>query len=217
MKLHGVIISPNVRKVIIGCLIKNIEFEINNLIPGPDLKNPEFLKINPLGQIPALEDNDLIISDSNVILQYLDEKYPDSPLLPESPAERAKCRWLAEYAGAALFPCCGTMFKELFLNPNFFKQPTNKEKVEITVTEQFPTVLDYLELQIPEEGFLFGDNLTIADISIVSMFITAGYGGYSIDKEARPKLATYISLMGAVPEVVKCMENEKEMIKTIAS
>ena len=215
MKLHGAIISPNVRKVIIACMVKGIDFESNMIIPGPVLKEPEFLKINPLGQIPALEDGDLIIGDSNVILQYLEEKHPEPPLLPSSPEERAKCRWLAEYAGAALFPCCGTMFREVLVNPSYFKQPTNQKAVDETINEKFPPVLDYLEAQIPENDFLFGDHISIADISIVSMFITASYGGFSVDANRWPNLATYVERVRSHPVVAKCVEREKEMVKMI--
>ena len=215
MKLHGAIISPNVRKVIIACTVKGIEYELNPIIPGPALKEPEFLKINPLGQIPALEDGDLIIGDSNVILQYLEDKHPEISLLPASLEDRARSRWLAEYAGSALFPCCGTMFREVFVNPNFYKQPTNQEVVEKNVTERFPPVLDYLETQTPRDGFLYGDTFSVADISVISMFITASYGGYRIDESRWPKLAAYVERLLAHPAVAQCIEKEKEMIKMI--
>ena len=65
MKLHGAIISPNVRKAVIAFMIKGVEFESNMLIPGPALKEPEYLAINPLGLIPTLQDDDFIIGDSN--------------------------------------------------------------------------------------------------------------------------------------------------------
>ncbi len=215
MKLHGAIISPNVRKVIIACMVKGINFESNIIIPGPALKQPEFLKINPLGQIPALEDDGLTISDSNVILQYLEEKHPATPLMPSTPKERAAARWLSEYAGAALFPVCGTLFRENLINPNYLKQATNQEAVDETITKKFPPVLDYLEAQTPDEGFLFGEAIGIADISVISMFINAGYGGYSVDENRWPKLAAYVERGLSHPVVAKCIENEKDMIKMI--
>ncbi|OUS25089.1 hypothetical protein A9Q99_22855 [Gammaproteobacteria bacterium 45_16_T64] len=215
MKLHGAIISPNVRKVIIACMIKDINFESNMIIPGPALKEPEFLKINPLGQIPALEDEGLIIGDSNVILQYLEEKHPEIPILPESPAARAKSRWLSEYAGAALFPCCATIFREAFVNPNYFKQPTNQEAIDETTNEKFPPVLDYLQSQITDDDFIFGTQLSTADISICSMFITASYGGFAIDADRWPTLAAYVDRIRSHPVVIQCLEAEKSMLKMI--
>jgi len=215
MKLHGAIISPNVRKVIIACMVKDIPFESNMIIPGPALKEPEFLKINPLGKIPALEDDELTISDSNVILQYLDELHPENSLLPTTPKERAHTRWLAEYAGAALFPCCGVMFRENFVNPNFFKQPTNQAMVDEAISKKFPPVLNYLEKQVPDKEFLLGQSLGMADISIISMFITANYGGYNVDGTRWPKLAAYVARAMVHPVVAKCLENEKAMLKML--
>ncbi len=215
MKLHGAIISPNVRKVIIACMVKGIKFESNMIIPGPALKQPEFLKINPLGQIPALEDGALTISDSNVIIQFLEEKHPEIPLMPHTPEARAKARWLAEYAGAALFPVCGTLFRENLVNPNYLKQATNLTLVDETITKKFPPVLDYLEAQTPKEGFLLGESIGMADISVISMFITAGYGGYSVDENRWPKLAAYVAHGLSHPVVAMCVEREKPMIKMI--
>jgi len=215
MKLHGAIISPNVRKVIMACMVKGISFESNIILPGPDLKKPAFLKINPLGQIPALEDNGLIVNDSNVILQYLEEKHPQNPIMPTSPEARAKTRWLSEYAGAALFPCCASIFRENFINPNYFKQATNQEAVDETLTHKFPPVLDYLESHIPIVNFVSGQTLDMADISIISMFINASYGGFSVDENRWPKLAAYLERGMSHPVVAKCIENEKAMIKMI--
>jgi len=215
MILHGAIISPNVRKVIIACMVKGIDFDSNMIVPGPELKQPEFLKLNPLGMIPVLEDDELTIGDSNIIMQYLDEKHPENALMPTDTKERAKARWLAEYAGTALFPCCGTMFREVLVNPNYFKQPTNQEVVNETVDHKFPPVLDYLEANAPDSTMLFGDNISIADISIASMFVTAGYGGYKVDENRWPKLAAYLGRVLSMQVFVKCLETEKAMIKTI--
>jgi len=215
MKLHGAIISPNVRKVVLACMIKGIKYESNIIIPGPALKTPEFLKINPLGQIPALEDQAQTINDSNVILNYLEEKYPENSLLPTSPEARAQTRWLAEYAGAALFPCCLSIFTECFINPNYFKQAINQEAVDKTLTQKLPPVLNYLETQVPEKGFLLGDKLGMADISIISMFINAQYGDYRVDENQWPKLAAYVTRGFSHPVVAKCIEDEKDMIKMI--
>ncbi len=216
MKLHGTTFSPNTRKAILAFMHKGVEFETRTILPGPDLKKPEYLKINPLGLMPALEDGDLTISDSNVILEYIEEKHPETPIMPSSPEDRAKARWLAQYAGAALYPACRSVFREVFLKPNLRKQPTDQEILDETVNVTFPPILDYLEAQTPEDGFFFGDTLSVADISVISMFITARYGGYSVDAGRWPKLAAYMKRAIAHPTVVKCIENEKEEIKSFA-
>ena len=63
--------------------------------------------------------------------------------------------------------------------------------VEHALTTMFPPVLDYLESQVPSEGFLFGA-FGLADISIVSPMINAQYGDYNIDRARWPKLAAFV-------------------------
>ncbi|NQZ08415.1 MAG: glutathione S-transferase family protein [Algicola sp.] len=217
MKLHGAIISPNVRKVIVTCLLKGIDFESITVIPGPDLKKPEFLKLNPLGMIPVLEDDDLTIGDSNIIMQYLDDKYPDVSVYPIDVKDRARARWLSEYAGSALLPCCGVMFREVLVKPNYYKQPTDEQAVNETVNEKFPPVLDYLEEQTPATGLLFGEQICIADINVVSMLVTAKYGGYSVDGERWPKLSAYVHRVLSLPAFKQCLAAEKELLNKITA
>jgi glutathione S-transferase len=64
-------------------------------------RNAEFLRLNPFGQIPVLEDGDLVIAESIAILEYLEETHPHPPLMPTSPAARAIVRqfmcWSTDY------------------------------------------------------------------------------------------------------------------------
>src|SRR5699024_3938017 len=61
-----------------------------------EIKEPEFLALNPLGAVPVLKDGDFVLTQSSAILEYLAEAHPDSGLLPTEPRERANVRrWLA--------------------------------------------------------------------------------------------------------------------------
>ena len=106
-------------------------------------------------------------------------------------------------------------YPENFVNPNFFKQPTNQAMVDEAISKKFPPVLNYLEKQVPDKEFLLGQSLGMADISIISMFITANYGGYNVDGTRWPKLAAYVARAMVHPVVAKCLENEKAMLKMI--
>ena len=80
--VHGVPLSPFVRKVRIAMLEKGLAYDLVPVIPLPPANNdPAFRKMSPLGKIPAYEDGDFSISDSSVILNYLDSNEPK--LLPE--------------------------------------------------------------------------------------------------------------------------------------
>ena len=84
------------RKVEIALTEKGLAFQ-RIMVPfnqttGYDPRHPEVLALNPKGQVPVLTDDGLVLYDSTVIIEYLDEAYPQPPLYPETPAERARCR-----------------------------------------------------------------------------------------------------------------------------
>ena len=93
MQIHGAILSPFVRKVLVVAELKGLEYEQLTVLPGSD--DEAFRRISPLGKIPALTDGDFSISDSSVICEYLEELHPDGPLVGADPESRAMTRmWL---------------------------------------------------------------------------------------------------------------------------
>ncbi|MBA1155160.1 glutathione S-transferase family protein [Microvirga mediterraneensis] len=96
MKLYSGPVSLFSRKVEIALHEKGLPFE-QILVPftqtgGYSPRNPDVLAINPKGQVPVLVDGDLSVYDSTVILEYLDEAYPEPALHPKTPEDRARCR-----------------------------------------------------------------------------------------------------------------------------
>src|SRR5215212_9316117 len=98
MKLYSAPLSLFARKVEIALREKGLEFE-RVMVPfsqerGYAPKHPDVLAANPKGQVPVLVDGDLSLFDSTVILEYLEDAYPDPPLYPAAPKARARCRML---------------------------------------------------------------------------------------------------------------------------
>ena len=100
MKIIGSYVSPYVRKVLVCMELKGLDYEVDPITPF--FGNDEFRRLSPLCRIPVLIDDDLVLTDSTVIAEYLDEAYPDPPLLPKDPKERARARWLEEFADTRL-------------------------------------------------------------------------------------------------------------------
>ena len=92
----GSYISPYVRKVLVCLDLKGVPYEIDPIVPffGSD----EFSRISPVRRIPVLIDERVTLPDSSAICEYLDEQHPGHPLLPREPAQRARARWLEEFA-----------------------------------------------------------------------------------------------------------------------
>src|SRR4051794_22752633 len=88
-------VSPFAQKVKIALAEKGVAFEsrMPDLFTGGDA---EFAAANPRQEVPALIDGDVAVFDSTVILEYIEDRWPAPPLLPASPAERARVRMLEE-------------------------------------------------------------------------------------------------------------------------
>lgn len=187
--LYGVSASPFVRKVMVALALKNLPYEHVQTMPFSD--DPELKKVSPLGKIPALQDGDLAIADSKVICRYLENTYPEVPLYPADPAQKAKAEWLEEYAGSVLSESAGGIFFNRVMRPMFLKQDVDEEAVDNLINNKMPPILDYLESELPADGFLFGE-FGVADIALTSPFVNAGYAGYTIDADRWPKAAAFV-------------------------
>lgn len=207
--LHGNSISPYVRKVLAVLKLKGIAFEQTQQMPHA--RDPEYMKISPLGKIPALQDGDLNLCDSTVICEYLQDVYPETPVYPEAHADKARARWLEELGGGRVTELASGIFFQRFMRPMVFKQDADEELVEKIITKQLPPILDYLESQVPAEGFIFGD-IQVADISLVTPFINAGYAGYNVDAERWPAFASFVERVKAQPTIAALLADEAKMM-----
>ncbi len=211
--VHGVNPSPFVRKVLACLELKGLAYERKDMFP---VNVPEsFKSLSPLQKIPALQDGDFCISDSSVICEYLHEKYPEISLLPETPELRAKSRWLEEYADSKLAELASGIFFQRMLKPLMGKE-SNEERVLEIIEKKLPEQFPYLEEIAPEQGFLFGDKLMMADVALVTHFINAGFAGYQIDAGLAPKFAAYFERIKSHPVIAKRMEEDLAFFEAFA-
>src|SRR4051812_32651333 len=187
MKIIGSYVSPYVRKVLACLALKGIGYEIDPITPF--FGNEEFARLSPLRRIPVMIDADLVLTDSSVICAYLDEAFPGHPLLPPGVADRARARWLEEYADSRLGDVfIWGYFYQKFVHPAVWGEPGDQARIDKTLAEDAPAALDYLERELPASGFLFGE-IGLADIAIASFFRTASYAGFAIDATRWPRSA----------------------------
>jgi glutathione S-transferase len=209
MKLLGVPLSPFVRKVAVVLAIKDLPFEQEPVMPGA--ADPDFQALSPLGKIPVLVDGDLVLADSSAICEYLEEKYPAHPVMPSGPEARARARFLEEFGDSKLVETASILFMEKFLKPVMRGEEADLARVEQVETELLPPYLDYLESQVPPEGYLFGDFCT-ADISIVTPLFNAAYAGYEVDAARWPRYAAFVQRVAEHPAVIKVRDGEKQFM-----
>ena len=191
MKIIGSYVSPYVRKVLACMALKGLSYEIDPITAfyGGD----EFERLSPLRRIPVLVEEDFALTDSSAICAYLDEKWPEPPLLPTDLRDRARARWFEEYADTRLGDVfIWGLFYQQYVRPIVFGEDGDAARVEKTLAEDLPRELDYLEGQLPEEGFLFGEEIGLADISIATFFRNAHYVGEGADPERWPVTNAFV-------------------------
>jgi glutathione S-transferase len=210
IQLYGVSPSPYVRKVLTCLELKGLNYQQTDVMP---MATPEdFINISPLRKVPAIQDGDFTVSDSSVICEYLEDRYPHIATRPTEAEDKARARWLEEFADSKLAELAGGIFFERYLKPLMMQAESNEERVTHIIEELLPPQLDYLETQLPKQDFLFGKTLMVADIALITHFINAAYAGYQIDETRWPQLCAYIERVKAHPVVAKRLAAEAEYI-----
>ena len=206
LTIIGSYVSPYVRKVLACMNLKGLPFEVDPITPF--YGNEEFRQLSPLCRIPVLVDGDFSCSDSSVICAYLDEAYPGHALFPADPKDRACARWLEEFADTRLGDVfIWGLFYQKIVHPLVWGEPGDAARIEKSLNEDIPAVLDYLERELPAEGFLFGD-IGVADISIASFFRNGAYAGFSIDAARWPTTAGFVERTLAHPCIADLLRFE---------
>lgn len=212
VRIIGSYASPYVRKVLVVLDLKGIAYEIDPIIPF--MGNDEFSKLSPIRRIPVLVDDRVTLSDSTVICEYLDDRHPEPAMRPADPVARARGRWLEEFADTRMGEVfIWQLFNQVAINPYVWGIPTDQEILTRTLERDIPHVLDYLEGEVPAEGFLFGP-LAIADVSIATFFRNAAFARYEVDPNRWPRTAAYVTRVLATPSFTKLEPFEKSMMRT---
>ena len=212
LTILGTPISPYVRKILAILDLKRIDYDIDPVVAF--FTGDEFLKLNPLRRIPVLIDGETTIVDSSGIAAYLDEKFPQPSILPSSLADRAKARWLEEFADTRmadifLWRC----FNAVVLKPGMWGEERDLDGFRATLAGPVVEIMDWLEGEAPADGFLFG-SLGLADISVAVMFRNMRYARWTPDEKRWPKAAAWIERTETHPSLARSTAWADGMIKT---
>jgi len=212
VRVVGSYLSPYVRKVLVVLDLKGVPYEIDPIIPF--LGDDRFSTLSPLRRIPVLIDERVTLSDSSVICSYLDERHPGPALLPRDVADRARARWLEEYADTRMGDVfIWQLFNQVAINPFVWGTPTDREALQHTLDVEMPAVLDYLERELPADGFLF-ETLSIADVSIATFFRNAAFARFTVDVARWPRTAGYVGRVLGLDAFARLRVFEEKSLRT---
>lgn len=204
--LHGVHLSPYVRKVRVALAEKSIEYESVPVLPFG--QTDEYRAKSPLGKVPCFEDGDYILPDSSCILAYLERAHPQPALYPSDPKAFGRALWYEEYSDSKVSDTLAPVFFERFVQKNFFQKEPDEARIAGQLKEA-ESIFDYLEGEIGDRDVMVGTHFSIADIALGSIFVNFGHGGESVDAGRWPQLAAYIDRIHSRPSFKQIIEEEK--------
>lgn len=166
--LYGAWISPNAHRVLFAIYLKsaenNIKFQTITFANG-DHKKAEYLAINPLGQVPALKDGDLNLSESRAIARYINDKYesginlnPDNNIKSNAKFEQ----WISIESSTITPELSNIVFQRLFV-PYVLKGIPDESIISNSVNKSVP-LLDIVNNQLSNKNYFLGDRITLVDV-----------------------------------------------------
>lgn len=188
--LHGFKLSGHSHRAELMLRLLGLPFAFRQVdLAGGEHKQPPFLKLNPFGQVPVLEDNGLAIPDSVAILVYLALRYdPERTWLPADPARAAEVqRWLSVAQGPVFNGPCSARLVTVFQADLDLER---SQKIAHTLLKTIDPILD-------GRRTLVGATPTIADVALYSYISHAPEGGVSLDPY--PHVRSWLAAVEALP------------------
>ena len=195
IKLYDALPSSNSDRVKIALHEKGLPYERATLVLArKDQKRPEFLKLNPYGKVPVIDDGGQILFESCIINEYLDEKYPTPSLMPKDPHLRGRGRVLVDYA-------LNYMHEPYWALRGEMLKPAGERNAAV-IEEKHGSLrglMQYLEADLGDKPYFLGE-LSLTDIAIVPRALRMeAYG--ALPAPSLPSLNAWLERMKARPSV----------------
>lgn len=192
MKLYHFPLSGHAHRARLFLSLLNAKAEIIDVdLANGAHKTPEFLKLNPFGQVPVLEDGDVVVNDSNAILVYVATKLGAKDWLPDDLASIAKIqKWLSVAAGEIAYGPCAARLITVF-GADF--RPDE-------VIARAHRILCLIDAELGKHRFIIGERPTIADVALYSYIAGAPEG--NVDLTPHPQVRQWLTRIEALPGFV---------------
>ncbi len=217
MKLYTYYRSTAAFRVRIALNIKGIRYDSISLhLRSGKHRTDEYRKVNPQALIPALEDEGVVISQSLAIIEYLDEKFPNPPLLPKAAADRAQVRSMALSVAADMHPLNNLRVL------NFLRKPLGHDEDTVNGTwyrqwieAGFRGLEEQAKRFTGDQKHMFGTSLTMADVLIVPQMYNAVR--FHCDVTGFPTLRGICAHLESLPAFIKAApEQQPDWEKPVA-
>jgi glutathione S-transferase len=174
--LYHSLLSPAARKVRVVLREKSLDFTLKAEKPWE--RRPEFLALNPAGEVPVLiEPDGAVLADATAIVEYLDEVYREKMLIGINPIDRAEVRRLTAWFDVKMnFEVTENLLGEKMLKRYLGDRQPNSQAIRAGHTN-LPYHLDYIGYLVERRRWLAGDHFSIADIAAAGQLSSLDYLG----------------------------------------
>ncbi len=180
---------------------KGMDFEIRDV----DLYNkPEDISVmNPYGQVPILVERDLILYESNIINEYIDERFPHPQLMPGDPVDRARVRLFLLNFEKELFTHVATL-ENRALKGNDKALEKARSHIRDRLTQLAPVFL--------KNKYMLGDNFSMLDVAIAPLLWRLDFYGIELSKNAAP-LLKYAERIFSRPAYIEALTPSEKVMR----
>lgn len=170
-------ICPFSRKIRMFLAAKEINFEL--VVEDVSKKRKEFLLLNPRGEIPVLQVENLPISDSSVIIEYLEEKHPgEKNIIGSNAEERAEARRLQAWFDDRFYnEVTRPILFERYFSRFLEKNHAPDSEILRTARKNLSSHFNYIQSLLEQKKYLSSEKITIADIAAAAQISTLDYFG----------------------------------------
>lgn len=172
IRLHRMALSGHCHRVELLLSLLGLPYELVDVdLAKGEHKRPEFLARNPFGQVPVIEDGEVVLADSNAIMVYLEGRYAPGTWMPREPLAAAQVqRWLSAAAGPLAFGPAAARVIALFRRPDDPKPAVDRARQLFAVMEH----------ELAGRSWLVGEQPTLADLAHYAYVARAPEGGVSL-------------------------------------
>jgi maleylpyruvate isomerase len=208
--LHGYFRSGTTYRVRLALNWKGLDYDYIpvNLVTGGQ-RQSEFLQKNPQGLVPALEADDAILTQSPAILEWIEETWPDRPLLPSDPIQRARVRAFSAAIGCDIHPVQNLRILKAVGGEAGVQSEAATAWGKRWIEAGYDALEQLAEQASGQNGFLFADGPTMAEVYLIPQMLNARRFG--VDLSAYPRLVAAETACNALPEFEKALpENQPD-------
>jgi maleylacetoacetate isomerase len=201
LRLHTYWRSSAAYRVRIVLACKGLPYESvprHLLRDGGEQRRPDYLALNPQGLVPALEHDGFVVAQSLAICEYLEECYPEPPLLPAGPHDRATVRAMALAVACDIHPLNNLRVQQYLRDGLGQDEAAVSDWVRHWISEGFGALETLIGRDSSDSRHCFGGSVTLADACLVPQVYNARRAG--LDLAPWPRLAAVATHLESLPE-----------------